>query len=244
MSPSPLFDDLRGKTPLISVGLVSANLMNLDADLTALENAGVQLLHFDVMDGVFCPTMTLGPPFIKAVKTSLLKDVHLMIDRPLDKIRQYVEAGADMITVHAESSGCIHRILQILPEMKNANDPDRGILRGIAVNPGTPLQTIEPLLGMVEMVFLLAINPGYPGQKLCLTTTQKRLRRLIEMIKQSGTDILVGIDGGVKPENIADIARTGPDIIVTGSAVFRPGTPEKTAKEMIETVKKAVTPHS
>lgn len=234
-----LMQELSGKAPLISVGVISADLMNLASDLAELEKAQVQLLHFDVMDGVFCPTLTVGPGFIKGINSPLLKDVHLMIEEPLSKVEAYVAAGADMITVHVESSRYVHRVLQVLEGMENINDPTRGILRGAALNPGTPLETVEPLLDMVEMIFLVAINPGWGGQKFPQAAVEKRLRRLIRMIKDHGKDILVGVDGGVKAENIGDIAAMGADIIVTGSAVFRGRTPAETAASMIRTVKNA-----
>jgi len=242
MGNNELYKQISSETPLISVGVVSADLMNLAADLAALEKAGIKLLHFDVMDGVFCPTMTIGPGFIKGIKSPLLKDVHLMIEEPLDKVQSYVAAGADMVTVHVESSRYVHRVLQVLEGMENVNDPERGILRGIALNPGTPLEVVEPLLDMVEMVFLVAINPGWAGQKFPPEAVKRRIRSLIQMIRTRGKDILVGIDGGVKAQNIADIAAMGADIIVTGSAVFRAGTPQQTAEAMIQTVKKAATP--
>lgn len=240
---SILLKELGAKTPLISVGVISAELMNLASDLAAIQKAGVEILHFDVMDGCFCPVLTVGPPFIKGVKTTLLKDVHLMIDEPLDKIPAYVEAGADIITLHVESSRYIHRALQTLDEMTNVNDPARGILRGIALNPGTPLEVAQPLLDLVEIVFLVAINPGFPGQKFPAAHTEKRLRTLIEMIRISKKDILIGVDGGVNAQNIGDIARMGADIIVTGSAVFRPRKPLETAAEMINIMKNAAGLH-
>lgn len=240
---SILLKELGAKTPLISVGVISADLMNLASDLTAIQNAGVEILHFDVMDGCFCPVLTVGPPFIKGVKTTLLKDVHLMIDEPLDKIPAYVEAGADIITLHVESSRYIHRALQTLDEMTNVNDPARGILRGIALNPGTPLEVAQPLLDLVEVIFLVAINPGFPGQKFPAAHTEKRLRTLIEMIRINKKDILIGVDGGVNAQNIGDIARMGADIIVTGSAVFRPRKPLETAAEMINIMKNAAGLH-
>jgi ribulose-phosphate 3-epimerase len=206
--------------------------MSLGSDLALLERAGVELLHFDVMDGCFCPMMTVGPGFVKAVKTTLLKDVHLMIDEPLDKLEDYVAAGADMITVHVESCRHTHRVLQKLGEMTNANDPARGILRGVALNPGTPLETVLPLVDEVEMFFLLGINPGWGGQGF-IASTQRRLKQLKEMIAGSTRGILVGLDGGVTRDNIADVAAMGADIIVTGSAVFRGNTPLEGAKFMI-----------
>ena len=239
MSGGPLLSQLRKASPLISVGILTADLMSLGSELKLMEDAGVKLLHVDVMDGCFCPTMTVGPGFIKAVKTSLLKDIHLMIEEPLDKLESYIAAGADMITVHVESCRHIHRVLQKLGETTNANDSERGILRGIALNPGTPLEVIPPLFDEVDMVFLLAVNPGWKGQKF-IPSTESRLKRLRQMIHDAGKDILVGIDGGITRDNIAGVARMGADIIVTGSAVFDGKAPRENAKFMMGAVMEAL----
>lgn len=235
MQNKPLLDELRKACPLVSVGILTADLMSLGSELKLMENAGVKLLHFDVMDGCFCPMMTVGPGFIKAVKTSLLKDVHLLINEPLEKLQDYVAAGADMITVQVESSRHIHRVLQVLGEMANANDPNKGILRGVALNPGTPLEVIIPLIDELEMVFLLAVNPGWRGQKF-IPSTESRLKKLKQMIRDAKKDILVGIDGGITRNNIADVARMQADIVVTGSAVFDGKTPLENAKFMMSAV--------
>ncbi len=211
--------------------------MSLGSELKLMEKAGVKLLHVDVMDGCFCPMMTVGPGFIKALRTPLLKDIHLLIDEPLNKLESYVAAGADMITVQVEFCRHIHRVLQSLGQMSNVNDPDRGILRGIALNPGTPLEVISPLMDELEMVFLLAINPGWSGQKF-IPSTGPRLARLKQMIHDANKDILVGIDGGITRNNIADVARMDADIIVTGSAVFDGKTPLENAKFMISALTK------
>jgi len=238
MPDIPLLKQIRKAAPLISVGILTADLMSLGSELKLMEEAGVTLLHVDVMDGCFCPMMTVGPAFIKALQTPLLKDVHLMIDEPLDKLESYVAAGADMITAHLESCRHIHRILQKLGQMTNANDPERGILRGIALNPGTPLETITPLIDELEMVFLLAVNPGWGGQKF-IPSTENRLSRLRQILSEAKKDILVGIDGGITRDNIKDVARMDADIIVTGSAVFDDKTPLENAKFMINAVKNA-----
>ncbi len=239
MPDRPLFSQLRESSPLISVGILTVDLMSLGSELQLMEQAGVELLHVDVMDGCFCPMMTVGPCFIKSIKTSLFKDIHLLIDDPLNKLESYVAAGVDMITVHVESCRHIHRVLQALGEMTNTNDSDRGIVRGIALNPGTPLEVIRPFLNELEMIFLLAVNPGWSGQKF-ITSTRSRLKRLIQMILEADKDILVGIDGGVTRDNIIDVARMGADIIVTGSAVFDGKMPLENAKFMISAVSDAV----
>jgi ribulose-phosphate 3-epimerase len=238
MPDKPLLDQLRQASPLVSVGILTADLMSLGSELELMENAGVKLLHVDVMDGCFCPMMTVGPGFIKAVKTPLLKDIHLMIEEPLGKLESYVAAGADMITVHVESCRHIHRVLQKLGEMTNANDPGRGILRGLALNPGTPLDVIMPLIDELEMVFLLAVNPGWSGQKF-IPLTEERLSRLKQMTHNAKKNIIVGVDGGITRNNIANVARMDADIIVTGSAVFDGKTPLENAKFMISAINDA-----
>jgi ribulose-phosphate 3-epimerase len=238
MPDKSLLEQIRKAAPLISVGILTADLMSLGSELELMETAGVKLLHVDVMDGCFCPMMTVGSGFIKAVKTPLLKDVHLMIEEPLDKLESYAAAGADIITVHAESCRHVHRVLQKLGQMTNANDPERGILRGIALNPGTPLDVIPPLIDEVDMVFLLAVNPGWGGQKF-IPSTERRLNRIRTILSKAKKDILVGVDGGITRDNIADVARTDVDIIVTGSAVFDGKTPLENAKFMISAVNDA-----
>lgn len=205
--------------PAISVGVLTADMMSLGTEIRILEQAGVKLLHFDVMDGCFCPMLTFGPPFIRGVKTSLLKDVHLMVENPLDKIEAFVAAGADMITVHVEACRHPHRVMQALGQMANVNDPGRGILRGIALNPGTPIESVEPLLQEADLVTLLAVNPGWGGQKF-IGTTPARVKKLLNLVRESGRDVLVGLDGGITQNNVGDAVRMGADIIVTGSAVF------------------------
>lgn len=238
MSAKPLLDLVRRAAPTISVGMLTADLLSLGSELTLLEQAGVKLVHVDVMDGCFCPMMTVGPPLIGAMKTSMLKDVHLMIQRPLEKLESYVAAGADMITVHAEACPHPHRVLQSLGTMRNVNDADRGLLRGVALNPGTPLEVIDPLLDELEMVLLLAVNPGWGGQKF-IPATGRRIARAGEMIRSAGVDVLVGVDGGIKRDNVADVARLGVDIIVTGSAVFDGKKPAQNAQFMLNAVKAA-----
>ncbi|MCP4608094.1 MAG: ribulose-phosphate 3-epimerase [Planctomycetes bacterium] len=238
MSDKPLLEQIREASPLISVGVLTADLMSLGSELKLMDTAGVKLLHVDVMDGCFCPMMTVGTGFIKALKTPLLKDIHLMIEEPLDKIESYVAAGADMITVHVESCRHVHRVLQKIKEFTNTNDPNRGILRGIALNPGTPLEVITPLIDELEMVFLLAVNPGWGGQKF-ISSTKDRLSQLRHMITDAKKDILVGVDGGITHDNIADIARMDVDIIVTGSAVFDGKAPLENASFMINAVNDA-----
>lgn len=219
MALSPALGALKTAAPTISVGILTADLLNLGSEVSLLEEAGVRLVHFDVMDGCFVPMMTIGPPFIKAVKTPLLKDVHLLIQDPLDKVEAYVAAGADILTVHVESADDVLPVLGTL----------KGVIRGIAINPGTPMEAIEPLLDEVEMVVVLAVVPGVSSK--FEDSTPGRLAQAREMI--AGRDILLCVDGGIKRENIADVARLGAEIIVTGSAVFDGKDPRGNAEFML-----------
>jgi ribulose-phosphate 3-epimerase len=235
MAKNKGFELLRAVAPTVSVGVVTANLLALGSEISLLERTGVKLAHVDVMDGCFCPMMTVGPPFIKAIKTSLFKDVHLMIEEPLEKVAEYVAAGADMVTIHVEACSHVHRVLQKLGTLTNVNDADRGIVRGVALNPGTPLEALEPLLDELEYISLLAVNPGWGGQKYIPSTTA-RLARVQRMIADSGKNIILGVDGGITKENIVQAAATGADLIVTGSAVFDGKTPEANARFMLDAV--------
>ncbi|MFO7692236.1 MAG: ribulose-phosphate 3-epimerase [Vicinamibacterales bacterium] len=215
----PLVDDLRRTGPALSVGLVSADLMALGADVARLEEAGTRLAHFDVMDGGYVPMLTVGPPFIKAVKTAMLKDVHLMVREPLASVGDYVAAGADLITVHPDACAHPHRVLQVLGSMTHRDCADRTIARGIALNPGTPVDVLDPLLEDLEMVVLVAINPGWGGQAF-IPATLGRIEAVRRKIAAAGRDILIAVDGGVTRRNVGQLAGRGVDVVVTGSAVF------------------------
>ena len=232
MGQPSLVGRIASLAPTISVGILTADLMALGADLARLDGTGVALLHFDVMDGCFTPMMTFGPPLVKAVRTPLLKDVHLMIDEPLEKLGDYVAAGADVVTVHAESCTHIHRVLQRLGTMENANDPARGIVRGVALNPATPIAVLEPLLDELDLVHLLAINPGWGGQKF-LPATMGRIADVRRLLVRAGRRILLGVDGGITRENVGTLAGSGVDLVVTGSAVFDGKAPAENARAML-----------
>ena len=234
--PASTLERLASLAPTISVGILTADLMALGADLARLDGTGVPLLHVDVMDGCFTPMMTVGPPLVKALRTPLLKDVHLMITDPLEKLADYVSAGADVVTVHVESSTHVHRVLQQLGTMKNANDAARGIVRGIALNPGTPLEAIEPLLDDVDLVLLLAVNPGWGGQRF-IPATIGRIARARRLLEAAGRRILLGVDGAITKDNIRSVAGTGVDLVVTGSAVFDGKTPTENARHMLEALR-------
>jgi ribulose-phosphate 3-epimerase len=205
--------------PHLTVGMLTADLAHLDEELRIIERAGVELVHVDVGDGAFSPMFTVGAPIVKAMRTQMLKDVHLLVDDPLSKVDAFVAAGADLITFHVEGARQPHRVLQVLGKATNANDPARGIVRGVAVNPSTPIASLEPLLDEVDYLLVLAINPGWGGQAF-LPSTGRRLEQARRLIEASGRAIALGVDGGVTRDNIVAVARLGADVIVSGSAIY------------------------
>lgn len=228
---------LRSVCPTVSVGVLSADLMRLAVELDRLQDAGVEMIHVDVMDGCFCPRMTVGDIYVKGLQTTLLKDVHLMVREPYSQLAHYVDAGADIITVHVEAAVHIHRVLQHLGSMEHAAGDGRGVVRGLALNPGTPVEWLtEPLLEEVDMISVLGVDPGWSGQKMS-SSTLGRIERVKQRMDASGKDILLCVDGGITKDNVADVAAAGADIVAAGSAVFAGGKLEANFQYMLEAVR-------
>lgn len=210
---------LRRVAPSLSVGLLAADAMAYGAAIAELEAAGNVLLHFDVMDGVFCPGFTAGPPLIATSKTKMLKDVHLMVDDPLAIIPAALKAGADIVHVHPEGLAHLHRALAML-DVDVAGRPGRRLLRAVALNPATPVDVVAPVLHEIDMVTLLAVDPGWSGGAPDAALGRK-VAQLRQIAAGIGADPLVAIDGGITEATIPVAAGFKPDIIVSGSAVFK-----------------------
>jgi ribulose-phosphate 3-epimerase len=220
--------ELIDRGPILSVGILTADLLRLGEELGALDDAGIELAHVDVMDGVFCPMTTVGPPIVRAIPDRFVKDVHLMVAEPLEKAQAYVDAGAGIVTVHVESTRHPHRVLQSLA--------GSGVVRGVALNPGTPITQIEPLLDELELVLVLAVNPGWGGQ-VFISSTERRIAQVRSLVE--GREIVVAVDGGITKANAESVASLGVDLIVTGSAVYDGVAPVENARAMLESVGRA-----
>ena len=202
---------------IIAPSILSADFSKLGEEIQAVEKAGADWIHADVMDGHFVPNITIGPFIVKAVSniTKLPIDVHLMIENPDRYIPDFIKAGAGWISVHAEASVHLHRTIQLIKEF--------GVRAGVALNPATPLSSLEYLLEDLDYVVIMSVNPGFGGQSFIRSTLNK-LRKLRTMIQEKGLSTLIQIDGGVSRDTIEEISLAGVDSFVTGSALF--GSPD------------------
>jgi len=209
----------------IAPSILSADVMRLGEEIQAAEEAGADMLHLDIMDGHFVPNITIGYSMVEAIRkiTNLPLDVHLMIEDPDRYLSNFVTAGADFLTVHCEASVHLHRTVQWVREA--------GVKAGVSINPATPVALLENIVGYLDLVLLMSVNPGFGGQKFIPMTLEK-IRQVKEMTRQAGVSPFIEVDGGVNPGNVKEIADAGADILVMGSAFFASGDYKKTMEKL------------
>jgi len=198
----------------IAPSILAADFARLGEEIAAVESAGVELLHLDVMDGRFVPNISLGPPVIESIRksTKLFLDCHLMIVEPDQYVADFAKAGAQLITVHQEACPHLHRSLQGIHDV--------GAEVGVALNPATPVETLTNVLDLVDLVLVMSVNPGFGGQKF-LPLAYDKIRALARLRSERGLNFRIEVDGGVGEDNVAELAAAGTDWLVAGSSVFR-----------------------
>lgn len=209
----------------ISPSILSADFTCLGKELKAIEEAGADYVHVDVMDGRFVPNITIGPFVVEAIKraTSLPLDVHLMIDEPEKYVEDFARAGSSIITVHVEAARHLHKAVQMIK--------DKGLKAGVSINPATPVNTLEDIMEDADLILIMSVNPGFSGQGF-IPSSLKKIEAVRRMIGEAGRPIELEVDGGIKINNIKEVALAGADVFVSGSGIFGTGDYKKTIAAM------------
>ncbi|NPA39561.1 MAG: ribulose-phosphate 3-epimerase [Thermodesulfobacteria bacterium] len=216
---------MKRRKVLIAPSILSADFACLEREIIAVEKAGADLIHLDVMDGMFVPNITFGPLVISAIRkvTNLPFDVHLMIEAPERYLEEFAKAGADWISVHAEATPHLHRAVSKIKEL--------GKKAGVALNPHTPIDTIKYILDELDYVVIMSVNPGFGGQSF-IPSSLNKIRELKKLIESLEKEILIEIDGGVNQKTVLDVVKAGADVLVAGSAVFKAESYETAIKNL------------
>ncbi len=198
----------------LAPSILSADFMHLGEQLHLLENSGTRVLHIDVMDGAFVPSISFGMPVIRSIRreSSMFFDVHLMINEPVRYVKEFVEAGADSITVHVEACSDIQATIDAMETYH--------VRKALCINPGTSVDVLKPFLNRIDMVLVMGVEPGFGGQKL-IPETLKKVEQLDQLRTEKGYSFQIEFDGGVTRDNLGEIIANGADIVVAGTAVFR-----------------------